>query len=139
MLVLRVPSGRRVCRYLRITISNFDDRPMVVKSSSANMIAHKMVFASKDIAAPILYVGSESAPRPRYDLERRLSNPLQIKTGMAKLSGIADNPLFGLAEEEPTAWTEKHKVLLLIVMVVVALVLGGFILKSFKSVQSEQA
>jgi len=138
-LILRIPSGRRVYRYIRITISNYDDRPVVVNSASSNMIAHKIVFENKDNAVPILYVGSESAMAPRYDLERRLSNPLQVKTGMAKLSGITGNLLFGQAEQKPVAWTEKHKVLLLIVMVIVALVLGGFIFKSFKSIQSEQA
>ena len=137
-LTLRIPSGRRVYRYIRITISNFDDRPLVVNSASANMIAHKMIFENKDNAVPILYVGSESARAPGYDLVRRLSNPLQVKAAMAKLSGITSNPLFGQAEEKPAAWTEKHKVLLLIVMIIVVLVLGGFIFKSFKSIQSEQ-
>jgi hypothetical protein len=137
-LVLRIPSGRGVHRYLKITIRNYDDRPVVVKSASAKMIAHKIVFANVDNAAPTLYVGSESAKAPQYDLERRLSNPLQVKAMAATLSAIADNPLFGQVEEKPVAWTEKHKVLLLIIMVAMALVLGGFILKSFKSIQSEQ-
>ncbi len=138
-LTLRFPSGRRVYRYLRIAIKNYDDRPVVVKSASAKMIAHKIVFANVDNAAPTLYVGSESAKAPQYDLERRLSNPLQVKARAATLSAIADNPLFGQFEEKPIAWTEKHKVLLLIIMIAMALVLGGFILKSFKSIQSEQA
>jgi hypothetical protein len=138
-LILRIPSGRRVYRYTRITINNYDDRPVIVNSASANMIAHKLMFENKDNAAPVLYVGSESAMAPRYDLERRLSNPLKVKAVMAKLSGITGNPLFGQAEGKPIAWTEKHKVLLLIVMVAAALVLGGFIFKSFKSIQSEQA
>ncbi len=138
-LILRIPSGRRVYRYIRITIRNYDDRPAIVNSASANMIAHKIVFENKDNAAPVLYVGSESARAPRYDLERRLNNPLQVKAAMAKLSGITSNLLFGQAEEKPAAWTEKHKVLLLIVMVIVVLVLGGFIFKSFKSIHSEQA
>ncbi len=137
-LTLRIPSGRRLHRYLKITIRNYDDRPVVVESASAKMIAHKIVFANMDNVAPTLYVGSETARTPRYDLGQRLSNPLQVKARAAKLSGITDNPLFGQAEEKAVAWTEKHKVLLLVVMVVVALVLGGFILKSFKSIQSEQ-
>jgi len=138
-LILRIPSARRIYRFIRITISNYDDRPLVVNSASANMIAHKIVFENKDNAAPVLYVGSESARAPRYDLEHRLSNPLQVKAAMAKLSWITSNSLFGQAELKPAAWTEKHKVLLLIVMVIVVMVLGGFIFKSFKSIQSEQA
>jgi hypothetical protein len=102
------------------------------------MIAHKMVFTNMSNVVPALYIGAETARKPRYDLEYRLSNPLQVKARAAKLSGIIDNPLFGQVKEKPVAWTEKHKVLLLIIMVMMALVLGGFILKSFKSIQSEQ-
>ncbi len=137
-LILRIPSGRRVNRYMRITISNYDDKPVTVESASAYMIAHQLIFEKKDNAVPMLYVGSESARAPRYDLARTLSNPLRVEASVTKLSGITGNPLFGQAKEKPAAWTEKHKVLLLIVMVIVALVLGGFIFKSFKSIQSEQ-
>ena len=137
-LALDIPEGTKVHRYLKTTIRNYDDRPVVVKSASANMIADKMVFTNIDDVAPTLYVGSEDTRTPQYDLAYRLSNPLQVKARAAKLSGIIDNPLFGQVKEKPVAWTEKHKILLLIIMVVTALVLGGFILKSFKSIQSEQ-
>ena len=137
-LALSIPSGSRVHRYLKITIKNYDDRPVILKSASAKMIAHKIVFSNIGDVVPTLYIGSDVARAPRYDLEYRLSNPLQVKARTAKLSGIIDNPLFGQVKEKPVAWTEKHKVLLLIIMVVMALVLGGFILKSFKSIQSEQ-
>jgi len=137
-LVLRLPSEGRVYRYLKITIKNYDDKPVTVRSASTKMIAHKIVFAAKDNTPPILYVGSESARTPRYDLKQRLSHPLQVKARVAKLSNITDNPLFGQAEEKQIAWTEKHRVLLLIIMVAVVLVLGWFILKSFKSIRSEE-
>ena len=137
-LVLRLPSERRVYRYLKIAIKNYDDKPVTVRSASAKMIAHKIVFAAKDNSPPILYVGSESARPPRYDLKQRLDNPLQVKTRVARLSNITDNRLFGQAEEKQIAWTEKHRVLLLIIMVAVVLVLGWFILKSFKSIQREE-
>ena len=130
--------GSRIYRYLKITIPNYDDKPITVKSASAKMIAHMVVFPAGNSAAPTLYVGSESARRPRFDLKYRLSDPLHVNTRIAKLSTIADNPLFGRAEAKRVAWTEKHKVLLLITMVVVVLVLGSFILKSLKSLQAEE-
>jgi hypothetical protein len=137
-LLLEIPSGRRVHRYVRITISNYDDRPLSVKSASANMIAHRMVFASAGNQAPVLYVGSESARKPQYDLGRRLGDPLRIKARTAMLGGLLDNPLFAEADQGPAAWTERHKVLLLIVLVAAALVLAGFILKSFKSIRGQE-
>ena len=123
---------------LRITIRNYDDRPLTVTSASAKMIADNIVFAAKDDVPSALYVGAKSATKPQYDLARRLRRPLQVQARMAKLGDITDNPLFGKTRPMPIAWTEKHKVLLWIIMGVVVAVLGGFILKSFKSIQSKQ-
>lgn len=138
-LVLNIPSDRRLHRYLRITIKNYDDRPITVTQASAKMIVHSLVFAVQDDIAPTFYIGSESASAPRYDIVRRINNPLQIKARVAELGDVVANPLFRQAPEKQIVWTEKHKILLWIVMAVVVLVLAAFILKSFKSIQSEQA
>jgi len=137
-VVLRVPPSRRCYRYLRITIKNYDDKPLMIRSVSAKMVAHEVIFAAGDNGVLALYVGSASARSPRYDLARRLSDPLQVEARIAKLSAITDNPLFGHAEQKPVPWTERHQVVLLIIMVAVALVPAGFIFKSFKSIQSER-
>ena len=138
-LVLRIPWSRRVHRYLKVEIKNYDDRPVTLRSASANMTPHGIVFESKANLAPLLYVGSELATAPRYDLQQRLSDPLQVSARAASLAGIAANPLFKQAEEKPLAWTEAHKGLLLTILAGVVLVLGGFILRSFKSIQGQQA
>ncbi|MHC4396853.1 MAG: DUF3999 family protein [Planctomycetota bacterium] len=137
-LVLRMPPGGQVYRYLKITIKNYDDKPVTISSVSAKMIAHRIVFESDGSSEPTLYVGAEDSKKPQYDLARRLGKPLAVEAGMAVLGNISDNPLFGRGEEKAVAWTEKHKVLLLIVMGTMAVILGGFIFKSFKSIQSEQ-
>ncbi len=138
-LVLHVPSGRRIYRYLEIVISNYDDQPLTINSTSAKMIADNIVFPAKDDIAPTLYVGAPTAGRPRYDLEQRLNNPLQVTTRTANPGALIDNPLFGQVEAKPLAWTEKHKVLLWIIMGAVVVVLAGFILKSFKTIQTKEA
>jgi hypothetical protein len=138
-VVLRLPSGGRVHKYLRITIKNYDDKPLSLKSASPNMVAHEIVFENKENLAPLLYVGSDSATAPRYDLKQRLADPLRIGAGTARLRSLSINPLFEQIESRPLAWTEKHKGVLLTVLVGVVLVLGVFIMKSFKSIQSEQA
>ena len=137
-VVLRVPPSSRCYRYLRITIKNYDDKPLMIRSVSAKMVPHEVIFPASNNGALALYVGSASARSPRYDLVQRLSDPLQVEARVAKLSAITDNPLFGQAKQKPVPWTERHQVLLLIIMVGVALVLAGFILKSFKSIRSEQ-
>jgi hypothetical protein len=138
-LVLRISSGARVYRYLRLVISNYDDRPLTLSSTSAKMIAHNIVFESQDSSALVLYVGSQSAGVPRYDLSRMLTRPLQVQAGKANIGDITDNPLFGQAEVKPLVWTEKHKVLLWIIMGILVAVLGAFILKSFKSIHTKEA
>jgi len=138
-LVLRVPSGRRIYRYLRLVISNYDDKPLAINSTSAKMIADNIVFPAQDDISPTLYVGSQSAGKPRYDLTQRLNNPLQVKARVANLGEIINNPLFRQFEGKTTPWTEKHKVLLWIIMGVLVVVLAGFILKSFKSIQTKEA
>jgi hypothetical protein len=138
-LVLRVPSGRRIYRYLKIVISNYDDKPLAINSTLAKMIPDNIVFTAQDDIAPTLYVGSQSAGKPRYDLAQRLNKPLQVEARVANLGEIINNPLFGQVEVKPLAWTEKHKVLLWIIMGAVVLVLAGFILKSFKSIQTKEA
>ena len=138
-LTLRISPGTRVYRYLRIVISNYDDRPLALNSTSAKMISHNIIFESQDSLAPALYVGSHSAGMPSYDLSRLLTRPLQVKAKMARISNIVDNPLFKRAQSKPLAWTEKHKVLLWIIMGIVVAVLGAFILKSFKSIHTKEA
>jgi len=133
---LSIPSGRQAYRYLKITVRNYDDRSLKLETVSAKMIPHQIIFDAGNNLNASLYVGSESAIRPKYDITRKLDKPSKVKTTLAILGSIAENPLFGKAEQKPQPWTERHKVLLLIVMAVVVLALGGFILKSFKSIQT---
>jgi hypothetical protein len=137
-LVLDMLSGRRLNRYLRITIKNYDDKPIIVTQTVARMIPHNLIFSIEDNNLPTFYVGSESAVSPRYDLQHRLNNPSQIEAGTARLGDITDNPLFVQTEDKPVvSWTEEHKILLPVILVIVVVVLAGFILKSFKSMQNE--
>ena len=138
-LTLSISTGTRVYKFLRLIISNYDDRPLTLSLTSAKMIAHNIVFESQDNFAPLLYVGSQSAGMPHYDLSRLLTRPLQVQAKVANLGDITDNPLFGQAEPKPLAWTEKHKVLLWIIMGAVVAVLGAFIFISFKSIQTKEA
>jgi hypothetical protein len=103
------------------------------------MIADNIVFPAQEDIAPTLYVGSLSAGKPRYDLAQRLDYPLQVEARKANPGALIDNPLFGQVEIKPLAWTEKHKVLLWIIMGAVVVVLAGFILKSFKTIQTKEA
>jgi hypothetical protein len=124
-------------RYLKITIRNYDDKPLNLQAISAEMIGHKIIFTANDSTKPpLLYIGSESAVKPQYDIIHKLHNPLEVKAATAMLGAIIENPLFGKSVQKPVPWTEEHKVLLMIVLCVVVLVLGMFIFKSFKSIEA---
>ena len=134
-LTLPLRFGAPSYRYLKVTIKNYDDRPLVLASASAEMTAHKIVFpAAEDSSNLALYAGSDSASAPRYDISYKLANPLEVSALSGTFGPVAENPLFGKAAPKPAPWTEQHKTLLMGVMIIVVLVLGGFILKSFKSI-----
>jgi len=135
-LVLRLPA-ERACRYLRVAVKNYDDKPLLIRSASAKMIPHQMVFAVADSPAA-LYVGAPSLAPPVYDLRHRLSRPLQVQARNARTADIVENPLFAQAPAERVPWSERHKVTLLVVLGIVALVLAAFILKSLQSIGSQQ-
>lgn len=135
---LSIPAGKQLYRYLKIVIRNYDDRPLELETTSAKMVAHQIIFDIADGTDISLYVGSESAIRPKYDIAHKLNNPREVAETLARLGAITKNPLFGKVDNKPQPWTERHKVLLLVIMTAVVLALGGFIFKSFKSIQSNQ-
>ena len=136
-LMLRLPT-ERAYRYLRIAIKNYDDKPLLIEAASAKMIPHQIVFPIKQKTDATFYVGASSLAPPVYDLRHRLSRPLRVEARKASIANIADNPLFVQAPAKQLPWSERHKVLLLIILAAAALVLGGFILKSLQSIKSEQ-
>jgi hypothetical protein len=129
-------SWREAYKYIRVVVSNYDDQPIAIRSASAKMMPHKIIFPVPTDKSAKLYVGNESASHPQYDLARRLTNPMQVKTTQAALAGLTDNPAAGKIRQN-LPWTEQHKILLLVVLVVVVLVLGVFMLSSVRSIQRQ--
>ena len=123
-------------RYIRVIVNNYDDQPITIRFASAKMMPHKIIFPAPSDKSAKLYVGNESAGHPHYDLARRLTNPMQVKTAQAALAGLADNPAAGKTQAKQP-WTEQHKILLLAILVVVVLVLGVFMLSSLRSIQRQ--
>jgi len=134
-LAVPVPAGASY-RYLKITIKNYDDKVIAITSASAKMIPHRIIFPAPAAETVKLYVGCESAPRPVYDLARRLANPLQVPSKTAAISKLGENPLFGKLGKDKIPWTERHKLLLPVILFVVVLVLAGFIFKSLKAIKN---
>ncbi|MHC4131983.1 MAG: DUF3999 family protein [Planctomycetota bacterium] len=132
-LFIRIPSGS-FYRHLRLVVKNYDDNPITINKASAEMIPHHVIFDYAHDPKPTLYFGSEDATKPVYDIKRVILKPLEIPTRETALGQIIDNLLYRQMEET-LPWTEKHRVLLMTVLVIVVLVMGIYILKSFKSIQ----
>jgi hypothetical protein len=127
---------REAYKYIRVVVSNYDDQPITIRWASAKMVPNKIIFPALSDKSAKLYVGNESASHPQYDLARRLTNPMQIKTTQAALAGLTDNPAAGKTQTKQP-WTEQHKILLLAILVVVVFVLGVFMLSSVRSIQRQ--
>ncbi|OQA00162.1 MAG: hypothetical protein BWY69_01844 [Planctomycetes bacterium ADurb.Bin401] len=123
-------------RYLRFIVRNYDDRPLKLLSAFAEMTPHKLIFSGQDFSLPLsLYVGCQSASKPQYDLVQKISNPLELPTAPAIAEMVTDNPLFAKSPEKPIPWTEKHKSILFIALIAIVLIVGAYMLKSFKSIK----
>jgi len=136
---LSISSGTGTYRYLKLTIRNYDDKPLKLSSAYAEMIPHRIIFSVEDNVKPLsLYIGSETASRPQYDIVHKLKNSLEADASPAIAVMIAENPLFSKPAAKSVPWTEKHKTILLIVMAAAVLIVGVYMLKSFKSIKPLQ-
>jgi hypothetical protein len=135
---VRLPISGSAYRYLKVTVNNYDDRPLDVQSATAKMIAQQLLFPSEKGSAAVLYAGAPWVSGPQYDIRQRIKKPSKVKASAATIGSFIENPLFGKADQKQIAWTEKHKNLLLVLLGVIVAVTGVFMLKSFKSIQTEQ-
>lgn len=124
-----------VPRYIRISIRNYDDQPLTVKSAEGEMIPHQLLFARQDEVCQ-LYTGNPLVAAPRYDLEQTLSQPTKIPAAEVTFSDMKPNPSFAIKPVKTVPWTERHKILLWVTLILIVVVLGGFIIKSWKTITS---
>lgn len=123
-------------RFLRFAIRNYDDRQLKLLSAYAEMTPHRLIFSSQDFSSPLsLYIGCQSASKPQYDIVQKLNDPLEVALAPAIAEMITDNPLFAKSAPKPIPWTEKHKTVLLIVLIAIVLLVGLYMLKSFKPIE----
>jgi hypothetical protein len=123
-------------RYIRVIVSNYDDQPIKIRSASAKMIPHRIIFQFGEDKSARIYVGNDSAGPPQYDFVRRLTNPAQVKTTQAAVAALTENPS-AEKSRQMLPWTEEHKFLLLTVLVVVVFALGVFMLSSLRTIQRQ--
>ena len=127
---------REAYKYIRVVVSNYDDQPITIRSASAKIIPHRIIFPFGADKSGRIYVGNDLASQPQYDLARRLTNPAQVKTTPAVLAALTENPSAEKSQAKQP-WTEQHKILLLAALVVVVFALGIFMLSSLRTIQRQ--
>jgi hypothetical protein len=135
----RTVSIWRAYRYLRVTIRNYDDKPLTVQSAMCEMIPHRVIFDFSGGGDLALYCGNPSAAKPQYDINYKVGDATAVKTTDVKLGALAENSFFSKTAQKPVAWTEKHKMLLTIILGAVVLILGVFMFKSFRDIKPTES
>lgn len=116
-------------RYLRLTISNGDDRPVEIVSATAVGIDRVVVAERRSLTsdAPLsiaLYAGSERVASPSYDLSRTLGNVKTENLTALKLGPAESNPDFKHPTPPKPPWSEENKPMLWAITLGGVLVLG---------------
>jgi hypothetical protein len=133
--------GETSGRFVRLTISNGDDRPVQIVSATALAIDKYVATERRTLTgdAPLsvaLYAGNERLSAPTYDLTRTLGNVSADKLLEIKLSAAELNPEFKKTSPIEPPWSEQNKSLLLTVtlggVVVLGLLTAWLLLKAAK-------
>ncbi|MBI5759757.1 MAG: DUF2339 domain-containing protein, partial [Planctomycetales bacterium] len=116
-------------RYVRLTISNGDDRPVEIVSATALAIdkyvaAERRTLVGEMPLSVALYAGNERLSAPTYDLSRTMGNVSSEKLPELKLSPAELNPEFKKPTTIEPPWSEQNKSLLLSATLGGVLVLG---------------
>ena len=121
-------------RFLKITVKNYDDKPLTATLAQGQMLPHTLVFPHPTPGPCVMYMGNDKAPPPKYDLALRLTKPETLKANTASLGSIETNSLWGEPPGPTAPWTEQHKILFRCLLVLVVLILAIFIGKSLKTI-----
>lgn len=120
-------------RYLRITIVNYDDRPLQISGVKVYGIPRKLVFKYKPGGQYFLYYGNGDAVSPRYDIEQLLPYLALKHPPVVELGREEGNPRY-VKKKVQRPWTEERPYLLWGALGLVVSVLGALSLRLIRQV-----
>ena len=122
-------------RYLRLMIYNQDNPPLQIQQVAVERAVTRLVFPLRPLRPGYLIGGYPQAKAPRYDLEQALPG-----LAHATAETLTLGELETIANASPQLpWTERHRGLLLGVLLVTALILGFIVLRQLRQTSSGQA
>jgi uncharacterized protein DUF3999 len=118
-------------RYLKLTVFNGDNSPLVINKIDLSGLRRMIVFASKEPGAYELFSGNASAARPSYDFAE--VTPDSIDPAAATLGPPADNAQY---RAPALPWTDRNPILLNTVLLLAVIVMGFVTLRYFMRVRA---
>jgi hypothetical protein len=115
---------------LELEVEDGDDRPLTLRDARAEIATRTVFFAAPDGSYRVL-VGHPEAEAPRYELEDAIDLVLAVRSPVAELGAVRDNP----AHEPPAFWKRVDVTSFLVwgVLIFAVLVLGVVTLRLARS------
>ena len=127
---LSIEYPESVYRFYKVSIQNFDDAPLQVKTEvELTHIVRTIVFEADPKASYLLYYGNPSSYAPRYDLSRYFEYLETTSLPSASLGTERDNAQYVAPAAPVVPFTDRNKVLLnvtLALLVLLAVLLIGW-------------
>lgn len=123
----RISFRKNSDRFFLLTIENYDDQPIDVTGATATGLVGRVIVSMTGRPPYKAYFGAPKSTAPRYDLAHRIRYiqtralpRLSLRPRMANpsyIKPVAPKPVEPVVAVEP--WTERHPVVLWVVMVAV--------------------
>jgi hypothetical protein len=127
-LTMPLPYGLTTARYWRLEILNGDDPPLAGVTPHFYTTPRHLVFEQQPGHTYRLIYGQYRASAPQYDLERRLDSAQELAAVAGTVGAESENSDYS----DPRPWTERHTMVLWIVVGLVALLLGYSAIRALK-------
>jgi hypothetical protein len=127
---LAIELSLRTAKRIRVTVENGDDPPLPALHLTPMSVQRRLYFDPRGKSALELYYGDPKLETPSYDYKKFFQPASDAP--VAQLGAASANPQFtGRPDDRP--WSERHKAVLWIAMLLAVALLGGLALRSLKS------
>jgi hypothetical protein len=128
-----VSSGGRRSVEMKITVDNGDNPPLAISGVHLLSVERRLYFDPQGKSLLQLYYGDDKLVSPVYDYARFFkADPAAAK---AELGPGSHNPAYG-GRPDDRPWSERHKAVLWLAMILAVVVLAGMALRGLKALSS---
>jgi hypothetical protein len=122
-------------RYVQVRVHNQDNPPLALRAARVTRFETYLAFEPRGPGGYTLCLGNPEARKPLYDLPRYADRLRRQGIVGATVGPLQPNPLYGEGGEGPP-WSERHRGIIWIALLVAGLVLGLLIYRETKRAPS---